>query len=379
MEEQLIKVFQTVENLINSKTSFKIVLAKPRGEKWLKSTIYPFLVNDGIQLKNVVKSKTQEFTSVWEIPDFKKKILDQLENDFFFMDVVSSEGIHQVKQSKKGKLSVLFRKENIRLKPIQSHNKVKNYLIHPQTRFLHLLGLTTKEGKVHAQSQKKFKQINRFIELIEHLIKNNSISKIVDMGCGKGYLTFAMYEYLHSKYPEKNLEIKGYELRKELVDHCNNIAKECGYTGLSFVQGNIGELEIPNVDLLIALHACDIATDMAIAQGIHSEAKYMVLAPCCHKQVRKAMSKTNAITKHGIFKERQAEMVTDTIRSLLLESRGYKTSIQEFISSEHTAKNIMITAVKGQSTHENPIEEVKELKATYGVSYHYLERLLKSI
>jgi hypothetical protein len=171
-------------------------------------------------------------------------------------------------------------------------------------------------------------------------------------------------------------------MRKELVENCNNIAAKAGFNQLNFITGSIDTAEIPATDMLIALHACDTATDQAIYRGITSGAKVIICAPCCHKQIRKSMKPANdikAITKYGILEERQAEILTDAMRALILEAFGYQTKVFEFISTEHTPKNIMIVGVKTEvSAKTNPaaIEQLKNLKAMYNIEYHQLEKLM---
>jgi len=210
------------------------------------------------------------------------------------------------------------------------------------------------------------------------LIGDDKVQKVIDMGSGKGYLTFALYEYLQQQNPK--VKVQGVELRQDLVDKCNAVAKKSGYKGLSFVQGSIEDAKVSKVDMVIALHACDIATDMAIAKGVKAGAKYIAVAPCCHKQIRKAMGKTKTVLQpliaYGILKERQAEMVTDTIRALLLQSEGYKTNVFEFIDLEHTAKNVMITGVLSGKKITKARREIADIKAEFGISEHYLETLL---
>jgi len=220
------------------------------------------------------------------------------------------------------------------------------------------------------------------VELLSNLIKGDTaISSILDMGSGKGYLTFSLHDYL-SKQLNTEINTKGIEIREDLVQKCNAIARKHQMKGLSFQLGNIEDFEVKKAHVVIALHACDIATDMAIAKGIKAQAKYIVVAPCCHKQIRKAMqksdSKLNPLLKYGILKERQAEMITDTIRSLLLESQGYEVNVFEFISSEHTGKNIMLTAKKINRNDGSALEKVKDLKNEFGIDHHYLEKLLNS-
>ncbi len=268
----------------------------------------------------------------------------------------------------------------------QSHNREKRRYISTENNvYLQELKILTPQGSIAHSRQNKFKQIDKFVEVIDSLIqasplKDNESITIADMGSGKGYLTFALYDYLKNSL-KINPTVTGIEFRGELVQLCNTIAQKAQFDKLSFVSGSIAENTIEKTDILIALHACDTATDDAIKQGIESEASIIVTAPCCHKQIRKEMNVEGAlseITRHGILKERQAEMVTDTIRALLLEAHGYKTQVFEFIADAHTHKNVMITAVKrSKPIHSEPyIERISELKETFGITKHYLETIV---
>jgi hypothetical protein len=174
------------------------------------------------------------------------------------------------------------------------------------------------------------------------------------------------------------VSMTGIELRSNLVEFCNDLANKSEYHQLEFLSKDIHDYHPEKINMLIALHACDIATDIAIAKGIQADAEIIVVAPCCHKQVRKAMKHENelsAVLKHGILEERQAELITDGIRALLLEAHGYQTKVFEFISTEHTSKNLMITAVKSQPK-EGALAQVKAIKEQFGIEFHYLEKLL---
>jgi len=239
---------------------------------------------------------------------------------------------------------------------------------------------------VHANQQDKWRQIDKYLETIEHLLQQHPLqedARIADMGSGKGYLTFALYDFLTKRQGMKP-RITGIELRQHLVDFCNKTARENGFEGLHFVATNIREYHPARLDMLIALHACDTATDLALASGIHEKAAIIVAAPCCHKQVRRDMHTQNEMApllQHGILEERQAEILTDGIRALLLEAEGYKTQVFEFISTEHTPKNVMITAVKTAKTppasrRKAALEKVEALKKGFGLKEHYMESLL---
>ncbi|MBI4920652.1 MAG: SAM-dependent methyltransferase [Devosia nanyangense] len=244
------------------------------------------------------------------------------------------------------------------------------------------LGVTDKDGKVLPTAQDKFRQINRYVEILGPLLKAipaGRLSKVVDMGAGKGYLTFAVADYLANTL-QSGARTVGVELRPDLVDLCNGIAAKSGLGNLSFVQGSIDAFDGTGASVLIALHACDTATDDAIAKGIAAGAELIVVAPCCHKQIRREIETANAPTpldyllKHGIFVERQAEMVTDGIRALILEYFGYSTKVFEFISDVHTPKNVLIVGTRsGRGRYPAILTKVAEAKAMFGIRRHYLE------
>ncbi|MGY0040239.1 class I SAM-dependent methyltransferase [Pedobacter sp. NJ-S-72] len=250
------------------------------------------------------------------------------------------------------------------------------------------LKVTDDNGIVYKNAQDKYKQINQYIALLDPLIRTlpvKGIKNVVDMGSGKGYLTFALYDYLVNVL-KIEAKVTGVEYRQDLVDLCNKIASGSNFTGLDFVQGTIEDYKSENINLLIALHACDTATDDAIYKGIAGNAELIVVAPCCHKQIRRQMEKGKAsneldfLTKYGIFLERQAEMVTDGIRALILEYFGYRTKVFEFISDAHTPKNVLVVGVKTKEQlvdKEEILKKIKRTKEYFGIEYHHLESLVK--
>jgi SAM-dependent methyltransferase len=266
------------------------------------------------------------------------------------------------------------------------HDKSKARILQPLGKsYLHRLGITDAAGKVINAAQDKFKQINQYIELLSPMIKSISgIKNVVDMGSGKGYLTFALYDYLNSVLG-LSVNVTGVEFRADLVALCNDIATSSGFTGLQFVKGTIEDYNVNEIDLLVALHACDTATDDAVAKGIKAGAKLIVVAPCCHKQIRKEIVKGKVaneldfLTQHGIFLERQAEMVTDGMRALIMEFFGYKTKAMQFISDVHTPKNVMLVGVKStisKDKQELILRKIQQSKSYFGIGYHHLERLM---
>lgn len=267
------------------------------------------------------------------------------------------------------------------------HDREKKRLIETEGKtYLHALNITDVQGNVFKNAQDKYRQINRYVEILSSLIKNlppDRLNRIVDMGSGKGYLTFALYDYLIgiSLRPE----VIGVEYRADLVDLCNRIAAEAQFTGLRFAQGSIADYDCGGANILIALHACDTATDDAIYKGITAGAELIVVAPCCHKQIRREIEKSGLhndldfLLKHGIFVERQAEMVTDGLRALILEYHGYATKVFEFISDAHTPKNVLIVGTKSKRAPASDpaiLERIKAAKAYFGIETHHLEKRL---
>jgi SAM-dependent methyltransferase len=251
--------------------------------------------------------------------------------------------------------------------------------------FLTALGVTNAEGVARPGMADKLRQIERFVEVLGHLVADSPLKdapevRAADLGAGKGYLTFAAYEFFRSRGVKAR--ITGVEARKELVALTSQVARNVGFDGLEFVTGTIAEFapEEP-LDLLIALHACDTATDDAIALGIRSGAALIVTAPCCHREVRPqivAPAVLEPMLRHGILAAREAELVTDALRALLLEIHGYKAGVFEFISPEHTDKNLMIAAHRRAEPRDPaPLRaQLRELMEFHGLREQRLARLL---
>ena len=256
--------------------------------------------------------------------------------------------------SKKGKQTIKTRPHEA-LEPvkIQSHNRVKQYILKEgiPVPFLVDLGVMNKEGKVHTHSYDKFKQINRFLEFIEDILpslqKDREVT-ILDFGCGKSYLTFAMYYYL-KELKGYDVNIIGLDLKEDVIKKCNVLARKYGYEKLHFLQGDIADYEgVNKVDMVVTLHACDKATDYALAKAIEWDAEVILSVPCCQHELNYRIQNDllEPVLKYGILKERMSALITDGIRAELLESEGYHTQILEFIDMEHTPKNLLIRAVK---------------------------------
>lgn len=379
--------FTALQESISQKQFVKLTLSDRRYKtNELKNVfIKPVLLKAGYMLSFVYRYPTKDVTKNYDIQEALQILGHMLQKDFFKADLftVSTEYHLTITRNEK---ALLTQKQNIeRDAPPLVHNKEKKrYILAENNVYLKALGITTHNGIVKSDKQDKFRQINKYVEVVDSVIKEANLSpvfKVADMGSGKGYLTFALYDYLQNVLHLKP-QIKGVEIRNELVDQCNRIAAEAGFTELHFNAGSIENSQLSSTDMLIALHACDVATDQAISQGIKANAKVIICAPCCHKQVRKQIHPLNelkAITRYGILEERQAEILTDTIRALIMEAYGYKTKVFEFISTEHTPKNVMIAGVKTTNeTTPRPevLEQIKQLKALFNLEYHELERLM---
>lgn len=253
-----------------------------------------------------------------------------------------------------------------------SHDTAKAHAIPASAPWLRALGVTNDRGHPREGMADKFRQIQKFTELLSHLLAESHLPtdrplQIVDMGAGKGYLTFALAELLGGR-----AVIRGIEARPDLVALCNRIARENGLAErLGFSAGAIADTALDTCDVLIALHACDTATDDALARGIAAGARLLVVAPCCQKELRPQLTAPPVLAdalRHGIFQERQAEFVTDALRAQLLEWAGYKTKVFEFISTEHTAKNLMIAGIKtGPTGNAALATRVRDFAAFYGI------------
>lgn len=281
--------------------------------------------------------------------------------------------------SKKGKVTI---KKKMRKEPVKmvsmSHNRKKQYVLEEGTAvpFLTDLGVMTQEGKVVHARFDKFRQINRFLEFVEDILpelpKDREVT-ILDFGCGKSYLTFAMYYYLH-ELKGYDIRIIGLDLKKDVIRHCNELSEKYGYKKLHFLEGNIADYTgVDAVDMVVTLHACDTATDFALAKAVGWNAKVILSVPCCQHELNRQIKNDvlAPVFEYGLIKERMAALITDAIRAQYLEREGYRTQILEFIDMEHTPKNILIRAVKTGKRKDNqeaiePCENALHITPTLG-------------
>ncbi len=381
-DEVVQETLDLVRKYFEQEELYKIKVTGPtdKANTVLEISGRPVVIKGNIMMQFVHRYSTKDITKncmLVEAIEQLKVTLTKYKN----VTVQSNTLIHQL-NSRNQKLFTT-KKQKV-TKTNLNNDREKNKTISTTRPFLQELGISSSNGKVYSHMQSKYRQINKYIELINPLLKKSNFSEkinVTDMGCGKGYLTFALYDYLVENL-SLSATVVGIDLREEMMNDCNLIAKQLGYRGLSFKPSSIQNYHHKS-DVLIALHACDTATDDAIISGLNAKTKLIICSPCCHKQVRKDMTSTETsgpIVSHGILEERLAEILTDTIRSLILEAHGYKTQIIEFISSSHTPKNLLITAIKtdGYGDRIESISKIEMLKKQYGIAYHYLESVFSS-
>ena len=288
-------------------------------------------------------------------------VLTEYMSQFKQMQLETKKFRYTVLVSKKGKVTIQKKQQTGCVKEVDlSHNRIKKYILQEGTAvpFLQDLGVMTAEGKIVRTKFDKFRQINRFLEFIEDILPQLAEDRevtILDFGCGKSYLTFAMYYYLHEL---KNVDVRiiGLDLKTDVIRHCNELSEKYGYKKLKFLEGNIADYTgVDEVDMVVTLHACDTATDFALDKAVGWNAKVILSVPCCQHELNGQMKNETLgpLFKYGLIKERMAALVTDALRAEYLESCGYDAQILEFIDMEHTPKNILIRAVKTGKKKEN--------------------------
>ncbi|MEG0249440.1 MAG: SAM-dependent methyltransferase [Peptostreptococcus sp.] len=368
----------------------KIVLENPIrivfSNKKNKDSEYEKIKINLTNLKNKEIYQVEKFTDKQvfhkniEKEDLEETMISLMEN-FKQMSAISNEYNFDIRISKKGKVFFSKHEQKNKVNISSSHNKKKNYILQEGMIIPPLidLGVFTKEGKVVNSKYDKFKQINRFVEIIDHEVKNiekdyskesENVLHILDFGCGKSYLTFIIYYYF-TEIKEMNVKITGLDLKRDVIQNCNEVAEKYNYENLKFELGDINGFKYENnVDMVITLHACDTATDYALFNAINWNAKMIFSVPCCQHEINSTIkpNSLDIITKYGIIQERVSALFTDAIRANLLEAMGYKTQLLEFIDIEHSPKNILIRAVKSNISNEKKkraIDEVEKIRAEF--------------
>ncbi|MDD7738471.1 MAG: SAM-dependent methyltransferase [Fusicatenibacter sp.] len=318
---------------------------------------------------------TKEFHTNYTKQEVIGQLMDWMTSDFKQMQLEADDCTASVLVSKKGTMTIKKKpKMGAPVLADLSHNRTKHYILEEGTPvpFLCDLGVMTEEGKIVRSRYDKFRQINRFLEFIDDILPKLPSDReitILDFGCGKSYLTFAMYYYFH-ELKKREVNIVGLDLKEDVIAICNGLAEKYGYEKLRFCQGDIASYTGRNeVDMVVTLHACDTATDYALEKAVRWNAKVILSVPCCQHELNGqiANEQLSPVMDYGILKERMAALLTDGIRAKLLENAGYETQILEFIDMEHTPKNLLIRAVKKKEGSGKLPPELKETMETYHV------------
>jgi hypothetical protein len=363
----------------------KLTLGKPRGPDATLRNVFVRLVSIGGQphLSFAWHHERRDITKNHP-PDAAINLIGGLlGTDFYSAHLFTTTRTVQLEFNKKGEPH-LTQGKAVASVPDPGHDRVKTRLLTASSQpWLHALGVTTSTGSVRQGMTDKHRQIHKFVEILSHLAADAPLPahrpiELADMGCGKGYLTFAACDYFNL-IASRPARVRGVEVREELVQLCNRVVRETGREQLNFLHGTIASASFPVLDVLIALHACDTATDDAIVKGVQAGAALIVVAPCCQQELRPQLQAAPMLApalRHGIFQERQAEFATDALRALLLEWAGYDTKVFEFIATEHTAKNLMIAATRrsGPARTEEAAAKVRALAEFYGIRSQALAR-----
>ena len=372
-QEECKEIKQALELFLNESLE-RVLMSNPADSgKISRSRIRPLLMKGRLVFQAEEQAGKQAFHRNLDKDEAADYVTGLLEGSFRQAEITSGLGKALILVSKKGKVTVKVKRypESVRIQPAGepgspgslSHNRKKHYILEEgiPVPFLVDLGVMTKEGRVVNSRYDKYRQINRFLEFIEDILPNldqGRESTIIDFGCGKSYLTFAMYYYLKELkgYP---VRIIGLDLKEDVIEHCSRLGRQYGYEGLSFCHGDIASFEgVEKVDMVVTLHACDLATDYALEKAVNWGARVILSVPCCQHELNGQMENSllRPVLQYGLIKERMAALYTDAIRAQVLEYRGYRTQILEFIDMEHTPKNILIRAVRQGKKRDNGLQ-----------------------
>jgi len=379
---------ELIKDSLKENTFVKMTLGKYRGAEDGLENIYvtPVKLKESVKLAFRYKYKTRDVYKNYEPDEAASVIEAELGKNFLHGGLFTTRNDFVLEYNKRRIPRTYTRKASFTRVEVKEHNRVKTRNIDSKDKYFFLLGITNAKGEVKADKYDKFRQVDKFIEILHSLLESGGLNEkkhlsVANLGSGKSYLTFAVYNYLNNKLGIK-AAVTGIEQRSDLVELSNNAAEECGFSGLKFTSGSINEQKLKQTDIVIALHACDTATDDAISKALKAEAGIIILAPCCQKYVRKNINVPESLKpvfKHGILEEHLSSFITDGLRALELESFGYETKVFEFISGEHTSKNIMITAVKNEYSEDTYLEkvvEIEKMKAQFGLNDFYLDKLI---
>ncbi|MDO4223873.1 MAG: SAM-dependent methyltransferase [Acinetobacter sp.] len=382
MQAEQQQFLQHLQHALQQGTFQRLVMSQYRGDvaQLQKITCREITLQQQRQISFVFHYPQQQQTKNYPLDEAIAQVAHYL-LDCKQLNLFTLEQEIQLKQGKKSsRLSQQKLKNPLAATHQQQHDRSKQRYLAQDRLYLKRLGITDEQGQIIPAMSRKWKQINKFVEILSGVLDVERALHIVDFGSGKGYLTFALYDYLqqHGQAPY----MTGVELRHHLVEFCQQVAKDVDFQQLDFFEGDVRSYQPQQLDVMIALHACDVATDFAIHTGIRLNAQLIVCSPCCHKELRPQLTCPNELKpmlQFGIHAGQQAEMLTDTLRALLLQAYGYETKVFEFVALEHTSKNKMILAVKKANftgVDEKVLQQIQVLKQMYGIKQQMLEQLL---
>lgn len=365
------------------------VLSNPvSGSELEKVKIRPVKIKEEMLWQITVYRNHQVFHENCNISDTLETLKEYIGNPFRQAQIETKQFRNTVLIGKKGTTTIKQKRKEAALETpeVKSHNREKNYIIREgePVDFLVELGVMSRDGKVLKNKYDKFRQINRFLEFIEDVLPalpKERVLRVIDFGCGKSYLTFAMYYYLHV-LKGMELEVTGLDLKKDVIAHCGKLAEKLGYQGLHFEMGDIaGYKDAKGADMVVTLHACDTATDYALAQAIEWGARVILSVPCCQHEVNRQIKcePLESVLKYGIIKERMSALLTDALRAEMLKEQGYETQILEFIDMEHTPKNLLIRAVRREGIRPAKRNKKSEQTAEFLQVHTTLQKLLANM
>ena len=389
MAEAVERFLGALDESLRSRTFVKLSLGNYKGSEFELQKILArqITTSKGDQLSITYRYKTRDITKNLPISEATEPIKRFFDEGFRSGHLFTTTRDFQLAIYTNGAAKISSSKATRSETSSTTHDRMKKQLIDPKAPYLRELGITDNRGRVLDRQRDKWRQINKYVEVIGSLIDRSGVAtkpgiRVIDMGSGKGYLTFAAYDHLVN-VRKLNVSVTGIEVRQELVDLCDHVARGNDFFGLSFRRGTIADTDVENVDVLIALHACDTATDDAIYKGIMGGAELVVTAPCCHQELRpqiKPPELLQGVLKHGILLEHEAETITDGLRAMLLESSGYNASVFEFIGVEHTPKNNMIVGIRREELKdkEEITGRIQALMEFYGIRGQRLHSLLQA-
>lgn len=370
---------------IEIKSIIKGTISNPRNNsKYIKGYIRPVEIKENSMMQIELFTKTQSFAHNYNYDEFSEIINTIMLDSFFQLNIITNEYNYSFKYTKKNHLlSNKIKNKEIKTLLNVSHNKQKKYILNDGNIIPPLvdLGVMTQDGKIVPSYYDKYRQINRFLEIIDDTIKDFKEQElnIIDFGCGKSYLTFIVYYYLVNIKKIKT-NIIGLDLKADVIKKCNEIAKNYGYNSLNFEIGDIS-LYKPHfiVDLIITLHACDVATDYAMYHAIKLHSKYLLSVPCCQHEINNQIKKSSSfLASYGIVKERMSALLTDTIRAKLLEYSGYNVDILEFVDFDASPKNLLVRAKYTGNSNAKALDEVNQILDEFKIVQTLYKLLFKS-